>query len=207
MEQRLRECFIKLCARCNTSVDAAKLWDDIREKYTSPKRHYHNLAHLNAMLDALESCHDLIHDWDSILFALFYHDYIYKVSNKDNEERSADEASKKLFLLQLSPSRTSFIKDLILATKSHQLNANNDVNLFTDADLSILGSSRETYDEYTRQIRKEYSIYPDLLYRPGRKKVLNHFLDMPSVFKTEFFKERLEQTARENIARELDILR
>jgi predicted metal-dependent HD superfamily phosphohydrolase len=206
MEQRLRDCFIQLCARCNTSVDATKLWDDVREKYTNPKRHYHNLVHLSAMLNHLESCHDLIHDWDSILFALFYHDYVYRVSNKDNEERSADEASKKLYLLQLSPSRVSFVKDLIIATKSHQHSTNNDVNLFTDADLSILGSDRNTYDQYIKQIRKEYGIYPDLLYRPGRKKVLNHFLDMPSIFKTEFFKERLEQAARENISGELNSL-
>jgi predicted metal-dependent HD superfamily phosphohydrolase len=206
MEQRLRDCFIQLCARCNTSVDAAKLWDDIREKYSNPKRHYHNLTHLSAMLDQLELCQDQVHDWDSVLFALFYHDYVYKISNKDNEERSADEASKKLFLLQLSPSRISIVKDLIIATKSHQHSTNNDVNLFTDADLSILGSNRETYEQYVKQVRKEYNIYPDLLYRPGRKKVLNHFLDMPSIFKTEFFRERLEQTARENIAWEIGTL-
>jgi len=206
MEQRLRDCFIKLCARCNTSVDATKLWDDIREKYSSPKRHYHNLAHLSAMLDHLEECQDLVHDWDTVLFALFYHDYVYKISSKDNEERSAEEASKKLFLLQLSPSRISLVKDLILATKSHQQSGNNDINLFTDSDLSILGSVRDAYDQYVKQIRKEYSIYPDLLYKPGRRKVLHHFLEMPSIFKTEFFKERLEQNARANIAWELGTL-
>jgi len=206
MEQRLRDCFLQLCARCNTSVDAVKLWDDIREKYSNPKRHYHNLAHLSAMLDHLESCQDLVHDWDSVLFALFYHDYIYKVSNKDNEERSAEEASKKLFLLQLSPSRISFVKELVVATKSHQHNTNNDINLFTDADLSILGSDRNSYDQYVKQIRKEYSIYPDLLYKPGRRKVLNHFIEMPSIFKTDFFRQKLEKSARENLSWELQTL-
>lgn len=206
MEQRLRDCFIKLCARCNTGVDATKLWDDIREKYSNPRRHYHNLAHLSAMLDQLESCHDLIHDWDCVLFALFYHDYVYKTSKNDNEEQSAQEAVKKLFLLQLSPSRVAFVKELILATKSHQQNKNDDVNLFTDADLSILGSDRSTYELYTRQVRKEYNIYPDLLYKPGRKKVLKHFLEMPTIFKTDFFRSRLEESARENIGWEIATL-
>lgn len=206
MERRLRDCFIKLCARCNPSVDAVKLWEDVRNQYNGAKRHYHNLGHLDAMLDHLDSCHDLIHDWDSVLFAMFYHDYVYKASRRDNEEKSSEQASKKLFLLQIPPRKVAFVNEMIIATKSHQENPNNDVNLFIDADLSILGASRENYQEYIKQIRKEYSIYPDLLYRPGRKKVLNHFLDMPAIFKTAFFQERLEKPARENIAWELSIL-
>jgi predicted metal-dependent HD superfamily phosphohydrolase len=190
MEQRLRDCFVKLCARHNTSVEASKLWDDVREKHNSSNRHYHNLNHLAAMLDHLESCHELTHDWDCLLFALFYHDYVYKASKRDNEERSAEEARKKLFLLQLSPSRIAFVNEIILATKSHQQNSNNDINLFIDADLSILGSPRHTYELYTKQVRKEY----------------DHFLNMPAIFKTEFFQERLEQPARENIAWELEML-
>jgi predicted metal-dependent HD superfamily phosphohydrolase len=39
-----------------------------------------------------------------------------------------------------------------------------------DADLSILGKDLDTYLAYTKMIRKEYSIYPDFLYKPGRKK-------------------------------------
>lgn len=206
MEQRLRDCFVKLCARCNPSVDAIKLWEDVRNQYNVPKRHYHNLGHLHSMLDHLESCHDHIHDWDSVLFAMFYHDYVYKPSRRDNEERSCEQASKKLFLLQIVPRKIAFVNEMIIATKSHQENQNNDVNLFLDADLSVLGSAREEYENYTRQIRKEYAIYPDLLYRPGRKKVLNHFLNMPAIFKTAFFQERLENPARENIAWELSLL-
>lgn len=205
MEQRLRDCFIKLCARYNTGVDASKLWDDIREKYSHPKRHYHNLHHLSALLDQLETVQDDIHDWDCVLFALFYHDYIYKVSKNDNEERSANEARKKLGLLQLSPSKISLVMEIILATKSHQQKANNDINIFLDADLSILGSDRQTYELYIKQIRKEYIIYPDFLYRPGRKKVLKHFLDMPSIFKTSLFRDRFEQNARENVIWELNL--
>jgi predicted metal-dependent HD superfamily phosphohydrolase len=206
MEQRLRDCFIKLCARYNTGVNASALWDDIREKYSGPKRHYHNLDHLGVMLDQLESCHDLVHDWDCILFALFYHDYVYKSSRNDNEERSSEEARKKLFLLQMPPSKITFVSDAILATKSHHLNINNDINLFTDADLSILGSSRDAYDQYTNLVRKEYSLYPDILYKPERKKVLKHFLGMSSIFKTRFFRDRFEKTARENILREIATL-
>ncbi len=61
-----------------------------------------------------------------------------------------------------------------------------------DADLSILGQDLEIYLGYTREIRKEYSIYPDVLYKPGRKKVLRYFLDLESIFKTDYSKEKYE---------------
>ena len=79
-------------------------------------------------------------------------------------------------------------KEQILATKSHVKSTDSDTNFFTDADLSVLGQSWEVYSIYYKNVRKEYSIYPDLLYNPGRKKVLQHFLSMARIFKTEFAK-------------------
>jgi predicted metal-dependent HD superfamily phosphohydrolase len=93
-----------------------------------------------------------------------------------------------------------------LATKHHQLSADEDVNYFTDADLSILGQDWGTYLDYAKKIRKEYRLYPDLAYKPGRKKVLQHFFEMESIFKTSGFRERYEAAARRNLQQELSIL-
>ena len=62
------------------------------------------------------------------------------------------------------------------------------------------------YDTYCQQVRKEYSIYPDFLYKPGRKKVLEHFLNMERIFKTTYFFDLYEAQARENLRRELSSL-
>jgi predicted metal-dependent HD superfamily phosphohydrolase len=94
----------------------------------------------------------------------------------------------------------------VLATKGHTISKDNDTNLFTDADLSILGKDPVTYQTYASQIRKEYSIYPTLIYNPGRKKVLNHFLAMDRIFKTDHFYSRYEAAARKNIGDELRVL-
>ncbi len=58
-----------------------------------------------------------------------------------------------------------------------------DINYLLDADLSVLGKDRETYLVYTQMIRKEYSIYPDFLYKPGRKKFLNIFWSLRTSLK------------------------
>jgi len=42
-------------------------------------------------------------------------------------------------------------------------------------------------------------VYPDLVYNPGRKKVLNHFLAMDSIFKTDYFYNKFDRQAKENL--------
>ncbi|WP_336517694.1 hypothetical protein [Pollutibacter soli] len=96
---------------------------------------------------------------------------------------------------------------LILATKKHEPDPDEDTNLFTDADLAILGADEDAYLHYAVQIREEYRQYPDFLYKPGRKKVLKHFQEMKSIFKTTYFSNRFEKSARRNIAVEFASLR
>jgi predicted metal-dependent HD superfamily phosphohydrolase len=179
------------------------LWDEIEKNYSGSKRHYHNLSHLENLFSELESVHAKIQDPEAVAFAVFYHDLIYDVKKQDNEEKSADRAVECLNLLSVPASVMHACRALILATKSHAVSELADINLFTDADLSILGKPWKTYEIYYQQIRKEYSIYPDLLYKPGRIKVLKHFLAMPRIFKTEDFVSRYEEQARENLAGEL----
>lgn len=86
------------------------------------------------------------------------------------------------------------------------MNDDKEINLFTDADLSILGSVQSVYVNYAKQVRQEYSIYPDFMYRPGRQKVLNHFLQMKKIFKTDVFFNKYEAQARINLQHESALL-
>lgn len=203
----LQETFqVLLLKHVNNKKLAADFWNEIEKNYNGSKRYYHTLAHIENMLQQLISCKEQINDWDTVLFALYYHDIIYKATKKDNEEQSAMIAAKRLSLINYSKAKIALCGQHILATKLHSVSKNNDTNLFTDADLSILGSSSETYFTYTKQIRKEYSIYPDFMYKPGRKKVLQHFLQMGRIYKTDHFYELYEEQAKENMSEELQTL-
>ena len=158
------------------------------------------------LYNQLSSVKEEIEDWDTILFTLFYHDLVYNASKKDNEEKSAELAKKRLLSIGYPENKIENCVLQILATKDHSRNKNNDTNLFTDADLSVLGMDWEVYEEYYKNVRKEYSIYPDFLYNLGRKKVLNYFLGMEKIFKTETFASKYEVSARKNLAKELEIL-
>lgn len=179
------------------------LWNEIEKAYFNPKRSYHTLSHLEHVLAQLLLVKDKIHDWDTILFTLFYHDVVYKASRSDNEEQSAVIAEKRMQELSVSTEKIISCKKQIMATKSHFKEADSDTNYFTDADLSILGQDWETYAAYVKDVRKEYAVYPDFLYKPGRKKVVAHFLNMERIFKTDYFFEGLEEKATRNLKGEL----
>jgi predicted metal-dependent HD superfamily phosphohydrolase len=181
---------------------AEGLWREIEAAYSKKGRYYHTLRHLENMLGRLEEVKHLIADWDVVLFSLFYHDIVYKALWKDNEEKSAQIAEARMRQLGLQPDMIEACRDQILATKAHGTSTSSDTNYFTDADLSILGADAAAYDEYARGVRKEYAVYPDIIYKPGRKKVLEHFLAMDRIFKTDYFFEKLEATARKNLGRE-----
>ncbi|MGN6490714.1 MAG: HD domain-containing protein [Agriterribacter sp.] len=203
----LKNIFIELAGRYAAHNDVVhSLWSEIEKQYTQPKRFYHTLDHLENLLAQLQPVRDQVDSWTSIVFATCYHDIVYNVLKKNNEEKSAALAQKRLIQLQVPEPVIECTVGLILATESHRLHQQNDINLFTDADLSVLGSDWNTYELYSRQIRKEYGIYPDIVYKPGRRKVLLYFLELNNIYKTAFFAGRYERQARLNLRRELEEL-
>jgi len=184
----------------------ADFWSEIEQAYSQPNRHYHNLEHLAYMMQKVDEYDAQIQQIDCVKFAVFYHDFIYSATSKNNEDRSAETAGEKCQKLGLSEQQIAKCQTHILATKSHAFNKDMDTNYLIDIDLGIIGESIEMYEAYAKKIRQEYIIFPDFLYKPGRKKVLEHFLHMDSIYKTTEFQKAFESQARKNLRWELDNL-
>jgi predicted metal-dependent HD superfamily phosphohydrolase len=180
-----------------------KLWSEVQYNYSKSTRHYHNLSHLDHLIEQLLPIRNKIENWQILTFSVAYHDIIYNTLKKDNEERSAALAYERMTLLNFPSLLKEKCKLQILATKHHRPNEDPDTNYFTDADLSILGSDSDSYFTYAKQIRKEYVYFPDIIYKPGRRKVLEHFLEMENIFKTKYFQDKFEEQAKINISAEL----
>jgi predicted metal-dependent HD superfamily phosphohydrolase len=185
---------------------ATNLWLEIFTKYSESKRKYHTIDHLESIIADLNEVKEQISDWDTTVFAVFYHDIIYKASSSTNEADSAKLAIQKLSEIGYPSEKIVKCFTMILATKSHELSEDNDTNFLTDADLAILGSNQYDYQKYTEQIREEYSTYPDFMFNSGRKKALQHFLQMDTIYKTGHFFKKYEKQARINISNELEEL-
>jgi predicted metal-dependent HD superfamily phosphohydrolase len=203
----LKQTFIALLTKYTNDQDLiTELWAEIERKYSDKKRHYHTLSHLENLFQQLTEIKTQIRDWDVVLLSLYYHDVVYNSLKSDNEQKSAELAEKRIKSIGISLEIIEQCKAQIMATKAHFMSENEDTNYFTDADLSVLGQSWEMYSEYYQNVRKEYAIYPDLIYNAGRKKVLKHFLGMERIFKTNYFYLKFEQQARVNLEKELTIV-
>ena len=205
----LRSAFHELLQRyAVTAHEAQVLCRETVIAYGTDDRHYHTLQHLEDVYASMAEVWTQLDGPDAVLLAIVYHDIVYQATRSDNEERSAELMRARMQLhVGLPAHLVDRAANHILATKDHAQNAAPDTDLFTDADLSILGSHADRYAAYANEVRREFRIYPDLLYRPGRRKVLKHFLDMPQIFKTVYFRERFEEQARINLNAELDGLR
>lgn len=207
IHDKLNNVFAAACASFHDDdFMIGQLWQEIRDEYGSEHRHYHTLEHLDTMYSVLQEVSSSIADMQLTLFALFYHDIVYRPLRSDNEKCSADLAVNRLRRLGLTSSSLTWVRQAIESTKEHQAHRDSDINSFLDGDLPILGFSPQNYGDYTRAIRKEFAVIPDLVYKPGRKEVLQRFLDMPSIFKTVPFQVKFEQQARINIQEELKML-
>jgi predicted metal-dependent HD superfamily phosphohydrolase len=191
----------------NDKVLIDRFFREIERKYTSSRRHYHNLHHIQALLQFCETYAGRLQDRDVVMFSVFYHDIIYNVLRKDNEPRSARLAIKRLLALGVPTDKAEQVKIFIEATQTHTVSSDVtytiDLQLFLDFDMSILGAGWDDYEAYTRQVRREYRIYPDKLYYPGRRQFLEHCLQTEFIFQTQLFRDQYEIRARENMAREL----
>lgn len=204
----ITEIWMQLAARtgCTTTYANTGIRNIIRQ-YSAAGRHYHNMDHLGDLLCLQQHYAPEIIDNDSVLHAIFFHDIIYSATRKDNEERSAQEAVRYLQNTRCPVEKQQKVYHYITATAQHQNPlADPDLDYLLDFDLHILGATPGQYDAYTKQIRKEYWIYPAFMYNKGRKSVLQHFLSQPHIYKTAAFREKYEQKARENLERELDAL-
>ncbi|KAF2328639.1 HD domain-containing protein [Flavobacterium ginsenosidimutans] len=216
----LKEIYSDLLLNIGFSVkEIQQNWKDLEKAYSKKSRHYHNLTHLKEMIDSFEIYKDKLQNPDEILFSIFYHDFVYSASKKDNELKSAEYAMS--IFTDIKPDRflsrgfgtvgfaefdRQLVFDAICATQQHQHNSIEDINWLIDFDLKILAKDWDDYKIYFEQIRKEYRIYPDFLYKPGRAKALKHFLENEFIFQTEEFRNLYEGKARANIEKEIKLL-
>lgn len=186
------------------SFQAQRWFAYLVKQYTSKERKYHSLNHVIYMLSLAEKFKANVHNWMAFYLAIWFHDAIQN-KLKANEKLSAQKCLEAIDELNL-PADAHEAAQLILATESHRASESSDAKLFVDLDLAILGSSKEEYRRYARQCRAEYKI-PNFLYRRGRIKVLEKFLQREHIYQSDLFRKRYEYQAQKNLNWEVEALK
>ena len=174
--------------------------------YSAPGRHYHTLGHIADLLQLLDAHGRAVGDRDALELAIYFHDAVYDPQRSDNEAASAALAGTRLTTLKLPVGFVAKVERYVLATRHDAggwLPDDADLALLLDLDLAVLGAERPVYAAYTQAIRSEYRMYPDDVYRAGRKKVLSAFLARPQIYGTPALRALWETPARDNLAWEI----
>lgn len=180
-------------------------WDLVRA-YSNNNRFYHNLLHIQDVLNIASLLEPLANKFVAIQMAVWFHDIIYDPKAKDNEEKSAEYAFVSLSNLNVPSSVINYVYSMILDTRNHADPSTIDSQILLDSDLSILGSDQSKYKVYARAIRQEYSWVSDAEYRIGRKRVLKSFLQRDRIYFSDKAFQMLEMKARENMNAEISNL-
>lgn len=185
---------------------AETVFAELVTAYGDPTRHYHNLEHIQDLLNGAESVQNLAESMPVIKLAIWFHDYIYDPQAQDNELKSAIYAEQVLTQLNVDSQIIQLVKQIILSTQKHQPLVNTVDNLILlDLDLAILGTSSDRYQQYVTLIRQEYSWLSDRDFYQGRKRVLQNFLTRTRIYYTDYFYQQLEPQARTNITEEVGL--
>jgi predicted metal-dependent HD superfamily phosphohydrolase len=182
-------------------------FDDLATHYSESHRAYHNLAHILDCLEQFEPLKTMAHEPVAVEMAIWYHDVFCDPRAKDNEERSAELAARVAKEIGLAGSLQETIHALVMATKKHDATLAREAVVLVDVDLSILGRAPQRFDEYENQIRQEYDWVPVEAFAAGRAAVLETFLARPAIYGKEFFRNKYERQARENLKRSIQTLR
>jgi predicted metal-dependent HD superfamily phosphohydrolase len=182
---------------------APETGDDLLRRYAEPHRRYHGVAHLRAVLDAVDDLAGHAADADAVRLAAWFHDAVYDPARDDNERASADLARARL---GGHPAAGEVVRLVLLTAQHAPLPADRDGAVLCDADLAILAADPETYAAYAAAVRAEYAAVPDDAFRAGRARVLGDLLGHRWLFHTPAGRDRYESAARRNLRTELDLL-
>ena len=187
--------------------DFLKTFHRFEDVYGESHRHYHTLDHIDTCLGEFLLARGLAEDPRAVQIAIWFHDVVYDTHQRDNEKRSANYAYE--FCLRVGLEQyASPVYDLVRATdhSAERIYVSQDAALLIDVDLSIFGKKPPVFDHYEHQIRREYDWVPKEDFRRSRARIIEPFVARPSIYHTDFFRDRYEKQAQENLTRSLEQL-
>lgn len=192
------------CLMPGAESDTHTVWDAVKVNYAQSHRKYHNQHHLALCLEQLDLVAHEIKPLDQVEMGVWFHDLVYKPGRPDNEMRSAT-LFRNFADQVISHDFVDAVVDLILVTTHKEPPANQNQQLICDIDLASFGYPWQRFLEDSANLRAEFQGSEDEYYL-GKRHFLEALLQRPKIFLTQFFNDRYERQARDNIQRFLSLI-
>ena len=183
-----------------TSLPPWSTYRILQHRYLEPHRYYHTLGHIAQCLGELDTARDRIEEFDATELAIWFHDVIYEYGAKDNEDLSA-QAFRQHANGYMAADLVNRVDELIIATKHTGSAGDEGIAYMVDIDLSGFGLPWDGYLADSDALRLEAPEVSDENYYSGKLRFLGELQSWDSLFQTQHFRDRLEETAQANIAR------
>ena len=195
-----RKRFEGLWSRC-IGTGAGAVFDELDTLYREPHRRYHTAAHIEHCLRQFDFAADRMDEPDAVEMALWFHDAIYDVPGKENELRSAELFAARADGRGSEQFRSEVHRLIMATTHLDPPPATLDESFIVDIDLSSFGLPWEEFLRDSRAVRAELLHVSDAEFYPRQKQFLESLAARFEFCFTEFFRDRHEARARENIER------
>lgn len=155
--------------------------------YNETHRYYHNLKHLQYILDVIHVLYQdskiTSNEYNILIQAAIYHDIVYNPKRNDNEEKSIEFYLSIINSNFNNVSKTELknidkIVQIINDTKHRNPPTDKLSKIFWEIDNSILLSDFKTLLQYEDDIFKEYQFVSYQIYKEKRIEFLNSCLDI-----------------------------
>lgn len=199
-----RDKFLDLWQRIGAKGDGLAVFDNLKKLYSESHRKYHNANHIHQCLEQFEYVRHLPNDPEAVEMAIWFHDAIYDPRCRNNEFESALFAFSALKDMELRSDWRAWVYILIRSTKHSSLQPEEkeiDIQVINDIDLLSLGKPWGEFVLDSIHIREEYSRISDADFRVRRCKFFWKLLKRSNIYQTQYFHNKYEIRARENLER------
>lgn len=195
------------CLRDGATDDSTAIHQQLVKGYGEPQRHYHTLAHIAHCLTQFDHCKSLARNPDALEIAVWFHDVIFEPGRHDNEALSA-RLYQDLSAGNHDNEMRQLIDRLIMATLHDGSSLGDaDASYMVDIDLSSFGLDWDAFLLDSQNLREENPHLSDTDYYRKLQKFHSSLLARPRFFLSDFFYQRYEQQARDNVSRYLEQVR
>lgn len=179
-------------------------------RWCTDDRHHHDVTHLVAVLERVDSLAQETHNPDVVRIAAWYHGAVFDTRQYrgiriagENKPASAVLARDQLRELGVPEQTAQRVHDLILNLTRHDADHSDvDAMALCDADLGTLAVDPRRYKSYRKHVREEFAHIPARDYVEARIAIVSHLLARRTIF-TSPLASAWEEPARQNLTAEL----
>lgn len=203
--QWLLPAWVRACTEAHASAPISvitEMGQRLIDRWSEPQRAFHNERHLADVLERIDEMVEEAAAPTVVRLAAWFHGVILDDRGGEDRHASAQVAAAQLPKLGLPSEIVERVQTLISALASRDGEASDfDVQVLSDADLSVLAAEPQRYARYLTEIRQENLQVPDSEFWRIRHTIVSRLLARPKLFLSPRGAE-WEDAARQNLIAE-----